>query len=351
MADFFSSKSGGASSIIRKPLVAIVISDPVTPDLAVIKVKVEPNPLRQSEIATLSSVIYNFGLTVTEFDIGFYLGDPDSGGTYIGSFSSTTPLSPFDSMVATITWAPIGLEGVHKIFALVDPNNNIQEENEENNKNFTYIEIISTPISISVSLDDTLYNPYEDVFITAAVHNLGISLWNGDLIVQVEDSSGNLTRIIDTIPITGFSSPYEDWHFMIPVEVNPAYAPIRDGVASVKIDFVHIFNQLGYEGTHLDTNSIRVIEFERYGILKQEKISRLYFHPDTQSVIIWKLDGFTGVDQSRYFIIYFDITENGPKPAPDSILPQDLIAFYQSGRWNTNPIRLIPSNGDGTFSP
>ncbi|GAJ00047.1 unnamed protein product, partial [marine sediment metagenome] len=196
-----------------------------------------------------------------------------------------------------------------------------------------------------------LYNPYEDVFITAAVHNLGISLWNGDLIVQVEDSSGNLTRIIDTIPITGFSSPYEDWHFMIPVEVNPAYAPIRDGVASVKIDFVHIFNQLGYEGTHLDTNSIRVIEFERYGILKQEKISRLYFHPDTQSVIIWKLDGFTGVDQSRYFIIYFDITENGPKPAPDSILPQDLIAFYQSGRWNTNPIRLIPSNGDGTFSP
>lgn len=339
-----------ASESNNLAIVEVEISDPVHPDLAVIKVRVEPNPLRQGEIATLSSVIHNFGLMVPEFDVGFYLGDPDSGGTYIGSFSSTTPLSPFDSMVATIMWAPIGLEGVHKIFALVDPNNNIQEENEKNNKNFTYIEIISTPISISVSLNDTLYNPHEDVSITATIHNLGISLWNGDLIVQVEDSSGNLTAVVDTLPITGISSPYGDWHFMIPVEVNPAYAPIRDGVASVKIDFVHIFNQLGYEGTHLDTNSIRVIEFERYGILKQEKISRLYFHPDTQSIIIWKLDGFTDLDQSRYFIIYFDITENGPKPAPDSILPQDLIAFYQSGRYNENPIRLIPSNGDGTFS-
>jgi len=327
----------------------VEISEPTLPDLTVTKVKAEPNPIRQGEIATISGIIYNYGQTAPEFDVAFYLGDPDSGGTFIGSYSSTTPLEPFDSIVAEITWVPSGLEGVHKIFAVADPTNSINEENEDNNKDFTYLEIISTPITVSVSLDDTIYDPNTDVAITVKLSDLGISIWSGQLTVQVEDSLSNLTEIVDTIPITGLTKTYQNWHFMVPVEVKPAYAPIRDGIASIKINFAEVFNQLGYEGSVLDTNSIRVFEFERYGTVKDEKISRLYYHPESLSVVVWRLDGLTKLEEKRYFMIYFDIAEYGPKPASDKTLPQDIVVFYQSGRFNENPIRLIPSQANGRF--
>jgi subtilase family serine protease/fibronectin type 3 domain-containing protein len=318
---------------------------PSHPDLCVTGVFIDPNPVRHGEMVDITAVVYNYGLTNDGCAADFFLGHPDSGGIYLGSDVVTSQIAPFDSVILTIS-ANIGAwTGVHGVYVVADPNDVVEEENEDNNLHWSLIDIISSPLEVYVSLGDISYEPHTDVAVSACVKNLGLSLWSGDLIVQVEDSSGNIVAIIDTLPLSGLSAAYTDWHFMIPVQVRPAWAPIREGAASVRINFESVLTQLGYENTHLDTNSIRVVEFERYGIIKEEKPSRLYHHADTTSVIVWKLEGYTALETIRYYIIYFDIIENGEKNLPPRILPRDYIMAIDY----RNYIYRYASSGNGIF--
>ncbi len=323
----------------------VEVLEPSLPDLVLSQIRVEPNPIHQGELVSISGVVYNYGALVNGCDVAFYKGDPDSGGVYLGSSTIGHPLAPFDSSAVELSNVPISMSGVFRIFGVGDPNNNIEEENENNNRDSTYLEVFTAPLSVSLSLDDTVYNANSDIQIQTVINNLGLSLWNGDLIVQIEDSSGNICDVVDTILVSGLAAPFADWHFMIPIKVKPAYAPIQDGLASVRVNFSQILAGLGYEGTHLDTNSIRVVEFERSGGSIQERSAGLYYHPDSLSVVVWKLDGFTYLNRYRYFVLYFDIMENGQKPPPANRLPPDLIVAIDY----RNYLYRFCSYGNGSF--
>jgi choice-of-anchor C domain-containing protein len=65
--------------------------------------------------------------------VSFYLGDPATGGTFLGTTQTTKTLAPGEFEDVSITWnnPPAGL---HPIVVVVDPDNAIAEGDETNNK-------------------------------------------------------------------------------------------------------------------------------------------------------------------------------------------------------------------------
>jgi len=71
--------------------------------------------------------------------VQFYDGDPDSGGTQIGSNQSLGPIPSIGTGIASVNWTAV--EGNHEIYVHVDRPNYITESNETNNKAYKTITV------------------------------------------------------------------------------------------------------------------------------------------------------------------------------------------------------------------
>jgi hypothetical protein len=129
--------------------------------------------------------------------VRFYAGDPDDGGTQIGETTLAT-INPMSSTPASVKFDTSGHSGqTVDIYAVIDPNNTLQEMHKDNNKAYAKLPVKpladpAPPATLSITADNIAFNPGtpaagEVVQILATVHASGdtfthvaVEFWDGD---------------------------------------------------------------------------------------------------------------------------------------------------------------------------
>ncbi|MFO7990788.1 MAG: S8 family serine peptidase [Thermoplasmata archaeon] len=113
--------------------------DPDLPDLTIFPgdVSVSNSNPNEGDTVTIGATLTNVG-TVDDavgVEVGFYDGNPISGGTLINTVSTTpsTITSNGGTGYGETTWNTAGLAGYHTIYAVADPSNSVAELIESNN--------------------------------------------------------------------------------------------------------------------------------------------------------------------------------------------------------------------------
>ncbi|MEW6418767.1 MAG: carboxypeptidase regulatory-like domain-containing protein, partial [Nitrospirota bacterium] len=203
-------------------------------------------------------------------------------------------------------------------------------------------------MSIDTVTDKEQYIANENIEITTTLTNNSTISKSPTIQVKIEDQSGNEVASVTTFTADNLEPTiFRGWAYRIPVEVT-AHWDIKNKLAAINLDFSMILAGLGISGKTVDINSIRVAEIDQTGNLVAEKQAISDFKDANNATATWLMDGLTTINTTRYFYIYFDITDNDIKEPSENIkLPEtgNLIAFSDE----TGNIYLVESNGDGTF--
>lgn len=180
--DRYDSSDSPIASVLYISTRALIRSDAyVRMDLPDAKPDIDPpfyvsdlSPLRGSEV-TLSTVINNIGV-VTGYDIVIRFSDISASGTVVIKDYVIEVLDPLSSVNVTVTWVAAYPLGQHNLTVTVDPLNEIPELNEDNNVNYTLIEVLGVPdLSVTPADIDVGDEPARgrEVIVTAQISNLG----------------------------------------------------------------------------------------------------------------------------------------------------------------------------------
>ena len=93
-----------------------------------------PSPLREGDSAQISLVVQRQGgsETLTDVAVHFYLGNPNRGGTLIGTGTVASLAANSSGTTNNVTW-DVPQAGSYRIFAVIDPDNQVSEAAEDNN--------------------------------------------------------------------------------------------------------------------------------------------------------------------------------------------------------------------------
>jgi hypothetical protein len=93
-----------------------------------------PSP-QPGETAVISATVHNLGdLGVSDLEVGFYQGDPDAGGTLIGTRIVTGVLGGGMTATVSLPWTVPAVTEPVPIYIRVDPQNLVAELDETNNQ-------------------------------------------------------------------------------------------------------------------------------------------------------------------------------------------------------------------------
>jgi len=193
---------GGYDLIVRNPdgVHAVLPAgytalEPEADDLFAYEYELWTNPpaLREGENAQVGLNVHRYGGTTTlsNVKVRFYLGDPDAGGTLLGD-GLISELSP-NSAASTsgVSWSSPA-EGGYTIYTLIDPDGDVSETLEGNNR-------VISPITVLGSMEDTT-PPTVDIF---EMNNRAIETTSRDVTLSVSASDP-----IFSVPGTGVRSVY-----------------------------------------------------------------------------------------------------------------------------------------------
>ncbi len=110
-----------------------------------------PASIHAGDLVTVGVNVHNLWKNPRpDVEVHFYDGNPDLGGTLICT-ATTSPIPPFSVRVAwkPNAWDTTGLSGIHKLYAKVDPDGKISEDNEENN--VAWREVNFLPLSSDIT--------------------------------------------------------------------------------------------------------------------------------------------------------------------------------------------------------
>ena len=96
-----------------------------------------PTP-NEGDTITIGATIHNVGHVndAANVQVGFYVGDPATGGSLIGTYVTTTPSTILHNNMtgtASITWSTAGWAGSRQIYVVADPGYLINELTDANN--------------------------------------------------------------------------------------------------------------------------------------------------------------------------------------------------------------------------
>jgi hypothetical protein len=105
---------------------------------------VSPVAPSAGDTAHITARVHNFSLKnmTTSVPVRFYLGNPTSGGTLIVGIGgltelSTGPIDAQDRVTLEMDWVvPSGLDNTARVYAVIDPENSLEEIHEDNNMGF-----------------------------------------------------------------------------------------------------------------------------------------------------------------------------------------------------------------------
>ena len=123
--------------------IAAIILIRTIPDLSILPsdITIIPPNTIEGQPAVITAIIHNTGnLCASDVVVSFYDGDPQSGGTLIGSVTKSQ-IDAGATALAEMTWNTFGQSGRNYIHVIVDPQNLIQESNENNNSTLIPVDV------------------------------------------------------------------------------------------------------------------------------------------------------------------------------------------------------------------
>jgi len=134
----------------------------------------------EGNLVTINASIHNEGEAEAKTVlVRFYLGDPDSGGSQVGSDITIPSILARASASISTQWDSTGHTGNKDIYVEVDPLNTIPEVNKSNNKTFRTIKVAAktgpdlTLTSADINFTPIAPNVGEVITITATIRNSG----------------------------------------------------------------------------------------------------------------------------------------------------------------------------------
>jgi hypothetical protein len=162
----------------------------------------EPDSPTWGQQVTIQAKVRNYSLVgAYDVNVRFYRGDPDGDGEQIGSDQLIPQLNPLSSHTVSMQFqapAPQSQDGYVKIYAVVDPEDSIEEMHEDNNKAYAILPVVPSEVlppglfNLVITPEDIAFDPEvpalgETVHISATIHALGkhftfvpVEFWDGD---------------------------------------------------------------------------------------------------------------------------------------------------------------------------
>lgn len=158
-----------------------------------------PSPTA-SDMVTITAKARNYSLvSVDNVKVRFYRGDPDDGGVQIDADQTVPQLKAMSSYTVEVHFDTAGFGGQPlNIYAVVDPDNAIDEMHEEYNSAYAILPVKPEgtppprPVNLSITSEDIFFDPQtpdlgETVHISASVKASGdafthvvVEFWDGD---------------------------------------------------------------------------------------------------------------------------------------------------------------------------
>lgn len=111
------------------------------------------------------------------------------------------------------------------------------------------------------------------------------------------------------------------WHYRLPVVVRNGEEPKQDYPVEVELDFPRLLRQAGIKGS-LDPQSLRVVacspDWQTIKEIPCQFIPPPLGKPQIANrggSVVWIAEGKMAPQETRFYQVYFDTVENGPKPA------------------------------------
>lgn len=333
-------------------MLAIDVVTPTRPDpmISGSDVTISKESVQEGETVTLSARIKNRGADAGNIPVSLYLGDPKNGGRLLESPVISGLLPFYGETVLNFTINTVGFPDTAGLYVVIDPDNVIDELVETNNAASRRLTVSRKRLALTAATDKGQYQAQSDVGITFSIKNENTSAWTGTGEIVIENADSRQIAHVATFSIADIK-PFgiEGWRYRIPVTVTES-RELKDAVALVYVDFNTVLAKLGMAGKTVDRNSIRVIEFDSTGSNTSEKQARAVFETDALAKVTWLMDGLTATNTQRYFAVYFDTADNGPKaPSVRTQLPVSgrLVAYVDSVR----NLYVTEDSGNVAFAP
>jgi hypothetical protein len=148
-----------------------VLRHTLGPDLALTGLSVSPANPAPGSAAQIEAEVHNLGdRAVARPAVSFYLGDPQAGGTLIGSAVSGITLTGKATTTLSTTWPVPPSGGPFALYARADPSGAVDELDEDNNDAHLWTSVPDLAISdLEVS-----YGSDQTVTLTARLRNEGV---------------------------------------------------------------------------------------------------------------------------------------------------------------------------------
>jgi len=177
------------------------------PNLTISSIALSKPMPREGEETIITASIKNSGFdTASNVLVRFYLGDPNAGGTQIGTDQTIPSLTPNSSAPVSVTASFTGTGG-KAIFVVVDPNNLISETTKADNKSSTRIWVATAPdlAIFSEDLKPTTYVPSSGTAFTLEykVRNLGESAADAFAVSLYDNNPTSGGTLLQTANISG----------------------------------------------------------------------------------------------------------------------------------------------------
>jgi len=141
------------------------------------EISISPQNPKQGDTVTVMAEIHNYSLlaTTVPVKIRFYLGSSETGGSVVHSltgdttFTTSSPVAARSDWTLSFSWRiPTGLSASDSIlYAVIDPDNNIDELKKDNNKGWNRLNILgitavhqATNLVTSFELSQNYPNPF-----------------------------------------------------------------------------------------------------------------------------------------------------------------------------------------------
>jgi subtilase family serine protease/flagellar hook assembly protein FlgD/WD40 repeat protein len=271
--------------------VAVRASD--LPNLAVsgADLTLVPDPPQEGAPATVSVIVRNPGAVAAgPFDVRFYRGDPDEDGQLIGS--ATVPgLAAGAQATPSVVWPDVNVRGLQGLFALVDPDDQVEEYDETDNRAFRPFSSVGLPDIVIAAADLSLSPNFpragQAVTLAAVVRNLGgqPALATSLRLVEGEPAAGTLIAELSVPALAPgqavtLSTPW-----------TPA-APPGERTLSAVLDQDDVVREQD-EGNNVARRRVVVQDADLY-------LTEPYFSPDgdgtkDETALAWRVVGFESV--------------------------------------------------------
>lgn len=171
--------------------------------------------------ATISNVNTNEGAkNATNVEVGFYDGDPGSGGVLIGIVPIPGNITPGSFGYAEIVWNTSMLAGYHTIYVVADPNYTVAEITDDNNTATKDITVSGYAVGLSCSASEKKVPAGSSAVYLITVKNTGALTDTINLTIQNPNATWSAS--LDVYQVTIAAQASKDVNLTI---TSPSGAP------------------------------------------------------------------------------------------------------------------------------